>query len=147
LRAREVERLLVERWSPEQIAHRLVHDHPEDQELRVSHETIYLSLFVQARAALRKELTSCLRSGCALRGPHRRTDLGGRLHDMVMISERPAEARDRAVPSHWEGDLLIGGGGRSAIGTLVERHSRYVILLHLPNGRSADQVRVALQHN
>jgi IS30 family transposase len=143
---REVERLLAQRWSPQQIAHRLVHDHPEDQEMRVSHETIYRSLFVQARGALRKELTTCLRSGRALRRPHRRTDLGGRILDMVMISERPAEAEDRAVPGHWEGDLLIGRGGRSAIGTLVERHSRYVMLLHLPNGRTADQVRVALQH-
>ena len=142
----EVERLLAQRWSPQQIAHRLVHDHPEDQEMRVSHETIYRSLFVQARGALRKELAACLRSGRTRRRPHKRAGLSGRLVNMVMISERPAEAEDRAVPGHWEGDLLIGRGGRSAIGTLVERHSRYVMLLHLPNGRTADQVRVALQH-
>jgi len=142
----EVERLLAERWSPEQIAHRLVHDHPEDQEMRVSHETIYRSLFVQARGTLRKELVACLRSGRARRRPHTRKGLSGRLLNMVMISERPAEAEDRAVPGHWEGDLLIGRGGLSAIGTLVERQSRYVMLVHLPNGRTADQVRVALQH-
>jgi len=140
----EVERLLEKRWSPEQVAHRLVVDHPHDQEMRVSHETIYRSLFVQARGALRKELTACLRSGRAQRRPNRRTDLGGRLLDMVMISERPAEASDRAVPGHWEGDLIIGRGGRSAIGTLVERSSRFVILLHLPNGRTAEEVRKAL---
>ena len=110
----------------------------------MSHETIYRSLFVQARGALRKELTACLRSGRAQRRPNRRTDLGGRLLDMVMISERPAEASDRAVPGHWEGDLIIGRGGRSAIGTLVERSSRFVILLHLPNGRTAEEVRKAL---
>lgn len=140
----EVERLLEKRWSPEQVAHRLVVDHPHDEEMRVSHETIYRSLFVQARGALRKELTACLRSGRGQRRPNRRTDLGGRLLDMVMISERPAEASDRAVPGHWEGDLIIGRAGRSAIGTLVERSSRFVILLHLPNGRTAEEVRKAL---
>jgi len=140
-----VERLLAERWSPEQIAHRLVHDHPEDQEMRVSHETIYRSLFVQARGSLRTELAACLRSGRARRRPHKRAGQSGRLNNMVMLSERPAEAEDRAVPGHWEGDLLIGRAGLSAIGTLVERHSRYVMLLHLPNGRTADEVRKALQ--
>jgi IS30 family transposase len=137
----EVERLLAERWSPQQITHRLVLDHPDDEEMRV---TIYRSLFVQARGALRKELATCLRSGRTQRRPHKRTALGGRLLDMVMISERPAEAADRAVPGHWEGDLLIGKGGRSAIGTLVERQSRYLMLLHLPNGRSAQHFRTAL---
>jgi IS30 family transposase len=141
----EVARLLAERWSPEQIAHRLVHDHPEDQEMRVSHETIYRSLFVQARGSLRTELAACLRSGRARRRPHKRAGQSGRLNNMVMLSERPAEAEDRAVPGHWEGDLLIGRAGLSAIGTLVERHSRYVMLLHLPNGRTADEVRKALQ--
>lgn len=104
----EVERLLEKRWSPEQVAHRLVVDHPHDEEMRVSHKTIHRSLFVQARGALRKEFTACLRSGRAQRRPNRRTDLGGRLLDMVMISERPVEASDRAVPGHWEGDLIIG---------------------------------------
>ena len=140
----EVERRLDARWSPQQIAHRLVLDHPEDPEMRVSHETIYQSLFVQARGALRKELTRCLRTGRAQRRPHRRTDRGGQLLDMVLIAERPAEVEDRAVPGHWEGDLIIGKGGRSAIGTLVERQSRYVMLLQLPEGRAAEHVRSAL---
>ena len=143
---REVERRLEERWSPQQVSRRLVADYPDDLEMRVSHETIYKSLFVQARGGLRKELTACLRTGRAQRRPHMRTEYsgGGRLRDMVLISERPAEAADRAVPGHWEGDLIIGKGGRSAIGTLVERKSRYVMLLHLPNGRTAPDVRVAL---
>jgi IS30 family transposase len=143
---REVERGLDGLWSPQQISRRLVSDHPEDPEMRVSHETIYKSLFVQARGALRKELTVCLRTGRAQRRPHMRTEHagGGRLKDMVLISERPAEAADRAVPGHWEGDLIIGTRGRSAIGTLVERRSRYVVLLHLPHGRTAEDVRVAL---
>ncbi len=114
--------------------------------MRVSHETIYKTLFVQARGALRKELTACLRTGRAQRRPHMRTERSGagRLQNMVLISERPPEVEDRAVPGHWEGDLIIGKGGRSAIGTLVERSSRYVVLLHLPNGRTAEDVRVAL---
>jgi IS30 family transposase len=112
--------------------------------MRISHETIYQSLFIQARGALRKELTTCLRTGRARRRPHGRTDLQGRLPDMVMISDRPAEAVDRAVPGHWEGDLIIGKGGKSAIATLVERTSRYLVLVHLPDGRRAEQVRSAL---
>jgi IS30 family transposase len=137
---------LEERWSPQQIAARLVRDYPNDATMRVSHETIYRSLFVQARGALRKELTSCLRTGRAQRRPHKRTELSGtgRIRDMVMISDRPAEAEDRAIPGHWEGDLVIGKGGLSAIGTLVERTSRYVVLVHLPEGRSAEKVRQAL---
>jgi IS30 family transposase len=143
---REVERRLLELWSPQQIAARLVHDYPGDLEMRVSHETIYRSLFVQARGALRKELTTCLRTGRTQRRSHKRTELSGsgRLRSMVSISERPAEATDRAIPGHWEGDLIIGKGGGSAIGTLVERHSRYVVLLHLPHGRTANHVRIAL---
>ena len=143
---REVERRLLERWSPQQIAGRLVSDYPEDLEMRVSHETIYRALFVQARGALRKELTTCLRTGRTQRRSHKRTEHSGtgRLRNMVLISDRPAEAGDRAVPGHWEGDLIIGKGGRSAIGTLVERSSRYVVLLHLPHGRTASHVRVAL---
>jgi len=140
----EVERLLTERWSPEQIAHRLVLDHPDDQEMRVSHETIYRSLFVDVRGALRKELTACLRSGRIQRRSRQRTNKGGRVHDMVMISERPAEANDRAVPGHWEGDLLLGRRGGSAIATLVERQSRFLMLVHLPNGRTAQDVGTAL---
>jgi IS30 family transposase len=114
--------------------------------MRVSHETIYRSLFVQARGALRKELAACLRTGRTQRRSHKRTEYSGtgRLREMVMISERPAEVSDRAIPGHWEGDLVMGRGGRSAIGTLVERSSRYVMLLHLPNGRTAEAVRLAL---
>jgi len=141
-----VERKLALHWSPQQISARLVHDYPDDQEMRVSHETIYKSLFVQARGALRKELATCLRSGRTQRRSHKRTEHSGtgRLRGMVMISDRPAEASDRAIPGHWEGDLIMGKGGRSAIGTLVERSSRYVMLLHLPHGRTAEAVRLAL---
>jgi len=141
----EVERRLAERWSPQQIAARLIRDYPHDPEMRVSHETIYRSLFVQARGALRKELTACLRTGRTQRRPHGRTHLNtGRLLNMVMISDRPADVADRAIPGHWEGDLLVGKGGRSAIGSLVERTSRYVVLVHLPHGRTAEHVRDAL---
>ena len=140
----EVEKGLERCWSPQQIAARLTLDHPANPELRVSHETIYRSLFVQARGALRKELAVHLRTGRTQRRPAKRTDLGGRILDMTMISERPAEVEDRAVPGHWEGDLIIGKAGRSAVGTLVERQSRYLMLLDLPNGRTAEQVRVAL---
>ena len=143
---REVVRGLRALWSPRQIAARLMQDYPDDTSMRVSHETIYRTLFVQSRGALRKELTSCLRSGRAQRRPHLRTERSGagRLRNVVLISERPADVEDRAVPGHWEGDLLIGKEARSAIGTLVERWSRYVILFRLPNGRSAEEVRVAL---
>jgi IS30 family transposase len=140
----EVERLLALRWSPQQIAARLAVDHPDDPEMRVSHETIYQSLFVQARGALRKDLTICLRTGRAQRRPLRRTNPGGQLLDMVLISDRPAEADDRAVPGHWEGDLILGQAGKSAIGTLVERSTRYVMLCDLLDGRLAHQVRDAL---
>jgi IS30 family transposase len=143
---REVERGLRARWSPQQIAARLICDYPGDLNMRVSHETIYRTLFVQARGALRKELTTCLRTGRTQRRPHMRTEQSGagRLQNMILISDRPPEVEDRAVPGHWEGDLIIGKGGRSAIGTLVERSSRYVVLLHLPHGRTAEDVRAAL---
>jgi IS30 family transposase len=143
---REVERGLRACWSPQQISARLIRDYPQDLEMRVSHETIYRTLFVQARGALRKELTVCLRTGRAQRRPHMRTEQSGagRIRNPILISERPPEAEDRAVPGHWEGDLIIGKGGRSAIGVLVERASRYVILLHLPHGRTAEDVRAAL---
>ncbi len=111
----------------------------------VSHETIYQSIYVQGRGALRRELAVCLRTGRAMRRPHRKSqERRGRLQDIVNISERPAEVEDRAVPGHWEGDLLIGKNGRSAIGTLVERQTRYLILLHLPNGPSAEEVEKAM---
>jgi IS30 family transposase len=143
---REVERGLRAHWSPQQIAARLIRDYPDDLEMRVSHETIYRTLFVQARGALRKELTTCLRTGRAQRRPHMRIERSGagRLQNMILISDRPPEIEDRAVPGHWEGDLIIGKGGRSAIGVLVERSSRYVVLLHLPHGRTAEDVRAAL---
>ena len=140
----EVERRLEKCWSPQQIAASLKRDFPRCPELRVSHETLYRSLYVQTRGALRKELTACLRTGRTQRRPHRRTDLRGQLPDKVMLSARPPEVEDRAVPGHWEGDLILGKQGKSAVGTLVERHSRYVMLLHLPEGRTAGHVRQAL---
>ncbi|HET6917449.1 MAG TPA: IS30 family transposase [Acidimicrobiales bacterium] len=120
-------------WSPEQIAARLHVDFPDDESMRVSHEAIYQSLYVQGRGALRRELTACLRTGRALRAPRNRTSKGNRsfVTDELLISERPAEVEDRAVPGHWEGDLILGTD-RSAIGTLVERSSRFTMLLHLP---------------
>ena len=111
----------------------------------VSHETIYQALFVQGRGELRRELTRCLRSGRAKRRSRGRANNTGRIKDMVMISERPAEADDRAVPGHWEGDLIIGKDCKSAIGTLVERTTRYVLLLHLPGGRDAHLVEAAMR--
>jgi IS30 family transposase len=138
-----VERLLEARWSPQQIAWQLRHDHPHDPEMWVSHETIYQSLFVQGRGALRAELHRCLRTGRARRRPFHRVR-GGEIPDMVLISERPAEVEDRAVPGHWEGDLIIGKANRSAIGTLVERQTRYLMLVALPSGRTAEAVRQAL---
>ena len=120
-------------WSPEQIARRLPLDFPEDRSMRISHEAIYQSLYVQGRGALRQELTACLRSGRALRVPRARRKSSGKsfVSPEIMISERPAEVGDRAVPGHWEGDLIIGLGS-SAIGTLVERATRFTMLLHLP---------------
>jgi transposase, IS30 family len=143
---REVQRGLRAEWSPQQIAARLICDYPDDLDMRVSHETIYKTLFIQARGALRKELATCLRTGRTQRRPHMRIEQSGagRLRNMILISDRPPEIEDRAVPGHWEGDLIIGKGGRSAIGTLVERSSRYVVLLHLPHGRTAEDVRAAL---
>ncbi len=120
-------------WSPAQIAHRLVRDFPDDLTMRVSHEAIYQALYIQGRGALRQELTACLRTGRALRVPRARTRTNGRhfVTPELMISERPAEAADRAVPGHWEGDLILGVDS-SAIGTLGERTTRFTMLLHLP---------------
>ena len=144
LRAQVEEWLEDELWSPMQIARRLRIDYPGDPMMRVSHETIYQSLYVQGRGALRKELTACLRSGRAVRRNRTRLERGGTIPDKVMISERPAEAADRAVPGHWEGDLIIGKGSKSAVGTLVERSTRYVMLLHLPGDHTAETVRDAM---
>jgi IS30 family transposase len=120
-------------WSPEQIARRLPVDFPDDKTMRISHEAIYQALFVQGRGALRRELTTCLRTGRVLRTPRARTRGWGKsfISPDIMISQRPAEAADRAVPGHWEGDLIVGLGS-SAIGTLVERTTRFTLLLHLP---------------
>jgi len=120
-------------WSPEQIAHRLRLDFPHDETMRISHEAIYQSLYVQGRGALRRELTACLRTGRALRVPRARSRGRGKsfIVPEIMISERPAEVADRAVPGHWEGDLILGLDS-SAIGTLVERTTRFTMLLHLP---------------
>lgn len=143
--ARHVESKLKLLWSPEQIARTLVEEFPNDAEMRVSPETIYLSLYVQGRGELRKELTRCLRTGRAVRQRRdQRNNTGAKIVGMINISERPAEVADRAVPGHWEGDLIIGANGRSAIGTLVERTSRFVMLLHLPNGHSAEEVASAM---
>src|SRR5271163_88129 len=131
-------------WSPQEIAERLRIVFPDDPMMQVSHETIYQSLFVQGRGELRRELTRCLRSGRTARKQHGRATRGARITDMVMVSERPAEADDRAVPGHWEGDLIVGSNNRSAVGTLVERSTRLVLLLHLPNGHDAKNVEVAM---
>ena len=143
--AAQVEEWLTQWWSPEEIAQRLRLEFPDDPMMWVSHETIYQALFVQGRGELRRELSRCLRTGRARRRPQGRTDSRGRLPNMVMISERPAEAEDRAVPGHWEGDLLVGKNGKSAVGTLVERATRYVLLLHLPEGRAAENVDAAMR--
>jgi IS30 family transposase len=140
-----VEAKLELRWSPTQISGWLVDTFPDDPEMRVSHETIYLSLFVQSRGALRKELTRYLRSGHTTRRPKGHTVMNGQgqLRGVLNIRERPAEAEDRAVPGHWEGDLLFGKRMK-AIATLVERKTRFVMLIALPDGHSADVVADAL---
>jgi IS30 family transposase len=130
---RRADRRWVSSWSPEQISRRLRIDFPEDAAMRISHEAIYQALYIQGRGALQRELTACLRTGRALRVPRARTRQRGKhfITPEVMISQRPAEVADRAVPGHWEGDLIIGLNS-SAIGTLVERTSRFTLLLHLP---------------
>jgi len=132
-KARRQDRRWATSWSPEQIANRLPIDYPDDESMRISHEAIYQALYIQGRGALQRELVACLRTGRALRVPRARTKQrpSGHVTAEVMISERPAEADDRAVPGHWEGDLIIGLE-RSAIGTLVERTTRFTMLLHLP---------------
>ena len=141
-----VQALLTDRLSPEQISAILRREFPDRPEMWVSHETIYQSLYVQGRGALRRELAVCLRTGRAVRKPRRQPDRRrsrgpGRLAGMVNISDRPVEAADRSVAGHWEGDLILGRGNASAIGTLVERSTRFVMLLHLPDGYDAVAVR------
>lgn len=137
---------LALQWSPEQICHALIIDHPDDEVMRVSVETIYQAIYVQARGGLRREVADALRTGRTRRKPHRAPERRtSRFTDeMVMISERPAEVADRAVPGHWEGDLIVGTGSASAIVTLVERSTRYVLLGHLPGGHTAQEVRDVL---
>jgi IS30 family transposase len=141
---RRADRRWARSWSPEQISGRLRLDFPDDASMRVSHEAIYQSLYVQGRGALTRELTACLRTGRALRVPRARARGRGKsfVTAEVMISQRPAEVEDRAVPGHWEGDLILGLGS-SAIGTLVERSSRFTMLLHLPpmDGRDGPRVK------
>lgn len=140
-----VEQDLAKRYSPEQIAGRLKVRFPEQSEMWVSTETIYQSLYVQSRGALRRDLTACLRTGRAVRRPSRKVgQRKNRIPNMINIVDRPAEADDRAVPGHWEGDLIIGKKNLSAIGTLVERTSGYAMLVHLPEGYKPEQVRDAL---
>jgi IS30 family transposase len=142
---RKVEEDLQLRYSPEQIVGRLRREFPDDPEMRVSTETIYQSLYIQSRGALRRDLTKCLRTGRALRRPCRQAgQRKNRIPDMINISQRPAEADDRAVPGHWEGDLIIGKNNATAIGTLVERTTGYAMLVHLPDGYKAEHVRDAL---
>ena len=143
--AAQVATWLDQWWSPVQISTRLRIEFPGDPMMRVSHETIYQALYVQGRGELRRELARCLRTGRAKRRPRGRAGRSGHIKDMVMISERPAEAEDRAVPGHWEGDLIIGKDCKSAVGTLVERTTRYVMLLHLPEGRDARLVERAMR--
>ena len=146
----EVERRLKLKQSPEQISHRLPLDFPDDPEMRVSHETIYTSIYVQGRGALRKDLAGHLRTGRAMRKPRaqaaqRATKFGGSpLRNVISISERPPSVEDRAVPGHWEGDLIMGAGNASAIGTLVERATGFVGLLYLPGDHTALTMQTAI---
>jgi len=136
------------KWSPEQISNQLRHDFPDEEAMRVSAETIYRSIYVQSRGSLKREVEVKLRTGRVIRKPRRQAVVDGRrnapIAGMVMISERPAEVQDRAVPGHWEGDLIVGSRNQSQIGTLVERTTRYCMLVHLPGSKEADVVAEAL---
>ncbi|WP_415857386.1 IS30 family transposase [Sinomonas sp. G460-2] len=144
--AAAIEEYLEQGWSPKLISEVLKKDHPDDRNMQVSHETVYKALYVQGRGALRQDLRRCLSLKHRARVPQgRATNRGRPYREALRISQRPPSVEDRAVPGHWEGDLIIGGDGRSAIGTLVERSTRFVILLHLPGGRhTADAVAEAM---
>ncbi len=141
---RRVREMLAERFSPQQISARLRLDYPSDPEMRISAETIYQSLYVQSRGRFRKDLTKYLRSGRSSRRPRGQGAGRGQIKDMVSISQRPAEAADRAVPGHWEGDLIVGKQGRSFIGTLVERQTRFVMLSYLGADSTTETVCSAI---
>jgi IS30 family transposase len=139
---------LDQKWLPEQVRARLTEEYPDDSEMRVSHETGYQTLYLPAKGELRTELTLALRPGRARRVPRSRATLSrGKIPDMVTISERPAEADDRAVPGFWEGDLIIGQGGKSQIATLVDRTSRVATLVRIPDDRTAERVAALLAKN
>lgn len=136
---------LKQDWSPQQISKRLREDYPDDDTMRVSHETIYECLYLQARGELRTQLKIALRQGRTCRVSRSRTAVArGKIRDMINISERPVEAEDRAVPGFWEGDLIIGKGGKSQVATLVERASRFTMLVRIPYDRTAQRVSVLL---
>ena len=139
----EVRSRLLKKQSPRLISLCLMDEFPADPEMNISHEAIYQSLFIQGRGALKRELTACLRTGRVIRRSQRREVQVGKIRDMVMISERPPEVEDRAIPGHWEGDLIVGKGGTSAIATLVERSTRYVMLMKVSN-KEAETIRKAL---
>lgn len=139
-----IENWMDDGWSPKLIAEMLARAHPDDRLARVSHETIYKCLYVQGRGQLRADLSKCLSTKRAARKPRGRTERRGKFSDVITISQRPAEVEDRAVPGHWEGDLILGSGCASAIGTLVERSTRFTILLHLPHDHTANSVAAAM---
>jgi transposase, IS30 family len=141
----EIERGLELGWSPQQISARLRLEFPDDPGMRISHETIYLSLYVQSRGELRRQLAARLRTGRSTRRARGRQEQRGRISEMVNISQRPAEVEDRAVPGHWEGDLILGAYGRSAVATLVERQTRFVMLAHVGRDRGTERVIAALK--